>query len=112
MDTARARRFGTSSTAITLLLLALVLAWPLANRASFGRWVLTILLCVPATAVLISLLRRRPPRTWMALCAIPYVIVGLMELIANPLERGWALGCASLAFVQFLVLAAALRSQR
>ena len=109
----RTRRFSTLSIAITLLLLALLLAWQLVHQPSVGRWVLAALLCVPAAAVLTSLLRHRPHTpTWTILCAIPYVILGLMELIANPLERGWALGCASLAFVQFVVLAAALRAQR
>jgi uncharacterized membrane protein len=112
MDTARAQRLSTLSIVITLLLLALLPVWQLAGRPSAGRWALAVLLCVPAAAVLISLLRHRPhTRTWTILCAIPYVVLGVMELTANPLERGWALGCAMLAFVQFVLLAGLLRAR-
>jgi uncharacterized membrane protein len=113
VDTARTRRFSTLSIAMTLLLLALLPAWQLTGRASAGRGALAALLCVPAAAVLTTLLRHRPrTHTWTILCAIPYVILGVMELIANPLERGWALSCAMLAFAQFIVLAGLLRVQR
>jgi uncharacterized membrane protein len=106
---------GTSNLAIatTALLLALLLTWQLSSADSASRWATTALLALPGTLVLGSLLRHRPrARAWTILGAIPYVILGLMELIANPAGRGWATACAALAFVQFAVLASLLQAQR
>jgi uncharacterized membrane protein len=106
-------RSSNSAIAATLLLLGLIVAWQLASLQSVGRWLWTALLVIPATLVLASLLRYRPraPR-WTILGAIPYVVLGVTELIANPGARGWGMACAALAFIQFVTLASLLRTQQ
>jgi uncharacterized membrane protein len=107
------RRASLVAIAATALLLALLLTWQLSGTDFNARWVLTALLALPAAVVLASLLRHRPrARAWTILGAIPYVTLGLTELIANPQQRVWAAACAVLAFIQFVVLAWLLRMQR
>lgn len=106
-------RASNLAIAATALLLALLLTWQLSSAASAGRWALTVLLALPGALVLGSLLRHRPRvHAWTILGAIPYVVLGTMELIANPQQRAWAAACAVLAFIQFVVLAWLLRVQR
>lgn len=113
MPTASTERVSSVAIGITAALLALLLAWQLASAESGWRWIITALLALPGGFVLASLLRHRPrARAWTILGAIPSVTLGLMELIANPAERGWAMGCTLLGFIQFVVLAWLLRMQR
>ena len=107
------RRASNIAIGVTASLPALLLAWQLSSADAGWRWAATALLGLLGAFVLASLLRHRPrARAWTVLGAIPYVTFGLMELIANPGERGWATGCTLLGFIQFVVLAWLLRLQR
>lgn len=101
-----ALRLSTIAIAITLTLLTVSAAWQLSR----AHWVLAALCVLPAGLALRGLMRYRPgTRAWTTLCAIPYVLLGLVELIANPAARGWAAACVLLAFAQFATLALLLR---
>ena len=105
-------RLSNVALLITLALLIVLCTWQLSSANSAWRWVVTALLALPAALVLASLLQHRPrARAWTILGAIPYATLGIMELVANPGERTWALTCAVLAFSQFFVLAWLLRVQ-
>jgi uncharacterized membrane protein len=106
----RASRLAIATTA---LLIALLIGWQLPSATSPPRVLVAALLLLPAALVLFGLLRHRPrTRAWTILGAIPYLSLGVMELIANPGERAWAVGCTALAFAQFVMLAWLLRVQR
>jgi uncharacterized membrane protein len=57
---------------------------------------------------------RRDRRTyaWGTLCLVPYIVIGITELVANPAGRDWAVGCLLLAFGTFVTFIACLRVTR
>jgi uncharacterized membrane protein len=104
---AHMRGLSNFAIAASLLLLLLMFAWQLVLTGSAGhwRWLWSVLVVLPAAAVLVSLLRNRPTApAWTLLGTIPYMTFGVMELVANPLERSWATACAAAACVQFVAL--------
>lgn len=112
MQASLTARISNLALLITVVLLVLLLTWQLSSASSAWRWATTALLALPGALVLASLLRHRPrARAWTILGAIPYVTLGVVELIANPGQRFWALACAVIAFSQFVVLAWLLRAQ-
>jgi uncharacterized membrane protein len=105
-------RISNLALLITMMLLVVLLMWQLSGPSSAWRWTITALLALPVALVLASLLRHRPcARAWTILGAIPCVTLGIVELIANPGERLWALACAVIGFGHFVVLAWLLRAQ-
>jgi uncharacterized membrane protein len=77
------------------------------------RIALALLVLVPALLPLHGLwTRNRRTYAWGTLCLIPYIVLGITELIANPQARSWATGCLLLSFGTFIALIAYLRVSR
>jgi len=91
-------------------LLAVVLAWQLgANPFPAGLW-RGLVAAIPLLAPLPGLLRsHRMTHVWSTLCVTPYLIIGVMEAVANPGERLWPGLCVLLALVFFASLILYLR---
>lgn len=86
--------------------------WTLAHPSA-GRALAAVLMLLPAILPLRGLLRRvRRTYAWGTLCLVPYIVVGITELIANPRGRYWAAGCLLLSFGAFLAFIAYLRVSR
>lgn len=77
------------------------------------RIVAAFLMLIPVLLPLRGI-RRGDRRTyaWGTLCLIPYIVVGITEVIANPGGREWAVGCLLLAFSAFIAFIAYLRVSR
>ncbi len=92
------------------LLLAFVVAWQLTAHAfPAGLW-LGLLAAVPLLAPLPGLLRsHRHTHAWSTLCVTPYLVIGVVEAVANPGERLWSGLCVLLALVFFASLVIYLR---
>jgi uncharacterized membrane protein len=96
-----------------LVVIAGGLARWLIAAPSWQRGVAALLLLVPALLPLRGVWRRdRRTFAWGTLCLIPYMVVGITELIANPAGRDWAIGCLLLSFGAFVAFIAYLRVSR
>ena len=105
-------RLSSVAVAGNAVLLLVVAAWQLSRSTSLPGWVWAVFSTLPLWLALAGLLRQRPgARAWTTLCAIPYVALGVTELIANPGARVWALGCVAIAFAWFVTLVLLLRLQ-
>lgn len=95
------------------LLLTIVIAWQLSthpNRTGVG---LALLAAVPLLLPWYGLLRgHRLTHIWGTLCVMPYLVMGVMEAIADPEQRGWARACILLALCFFAALILYLRVTR
>jgi uncharacterized membrane protein len=97
---------------LTIVVAGGLVRWVLA-MPSGGRMVSALLMLVPVLLPLRGIVRRdRKTFAWGTLCLIPYIVVGITELIANPAGRDWAAGCLLLAFGAFVSLIAYLRVSR
>lgn len=101
--------------ACSVLLAGVMLAWPAARLGAPG---ILLGLCLAAPPALLAWrLGPARPRTLQAGILLQglYLAIGLMELVANPAARGWALGtlllslalCGSLLTLQRAVRLAA-----
>lgn len=89
-----------------------VVRW-LAAAPSIERTVGALLMMVPVLLPLRGIAQRtRKTYAWGTLCLIPYIVVGITELIANPQGRYWATGCLLLSFGAFVSFIAYLRVSR
>jgi uncharacterized membrane protein len=88
-----------------------------------GRWVAqapsgariagAVLLAAPLLLPLRGLWKRnRRTYAWTTLCLVPYIVIGITELVANPQARDWAIGCLLLSFAAFIGCIAYLRVTR
>jgi uncharacterized membrane protein len=94
-------------------LLALVLAWHLLPTPTLGDAIVAIVLSIPLIAPLPGLWRgNRYTYRWATLCVVPYFIVGLTEVIANPVSRIQSAAMLVLALAWFVTLVAYLRVTR
>lgn len=83
-------------------LLITVVLWQLATHPARSGWVLALLAALPLLLPWYGLLREhRFTYIWGTLCVMPYLVLGVMEGIANPAERGWASTCILLALCFF-----------
>lgn len=95
------------------LLLATVVAWQLSVRPSLAGLGIAFLLSIPLLAPWSGLLRaHRFTHVWATLCVMPYLVVGVMEAIADPAHRAWASSCVALALALFAALIHYLRVTR
>ena len=107
------QRLQRTAISCTIALLALVAAWLLAGRYSAERALIALLATTPLWLGLWRLLAAdRRAYAWMTLVVIPYIVVGVMEAIANPAARVWAGACVFAAFTLFVVLIGYLRATR
>lgn len=110
---AAAERFRYGVLAGVAVLIALVTGWCLESGASGGRIALAILLTSPLWLALRGLGRgSRRTCAWMTLAVIPYIVLGIMEVVANPHARWWAAACLLVCFLLFVTLVAYLRVTR
>lgn len=100
-----------ATLALWLGLLALLLAWHAVAGAQGLGTVLLALVAVPLLAPLPGLWKaRRRTYRWAPLTLAPALAWSLTEIVANPEARGFATGCALLAFLALAAVVAALRS--
>ncbi len=95
------------------LLLATVVGWQLSVRPSLAGLGLAFLSSIPLLAPWSGLLRaHRFTHVWATLCVMPYLIMGVMEAIADPGQRAWASSCVAFALAFFAALILYLRVTR
>jgi uncharacterized membrane protein len=92
------------------VLIAIVFSWqlwPTASSAGAGR---AVILSVPLLLPVLGLWRgKRYTYRWATLCVMPYFIVGLTEVVANPSTRIWTAAMLTFALAWFVGLVAYLR---
>lgn len=94
----------------TALLLAWIAAWIFAGGVSVTRVLVAAIVTVPLWLSLPRLNRgERRTYSWMTLAVVPYLVVAITEIAANPNARGWATGTLLLGFVVFIAAVAYLR---
>ena len=95
------------------LLLAWVIAWQLVGRPTLLGLLLALLAAAPLLLPWRGLLKgHRVTHRWATLCVMPYLVMGVVEGIANPAQRGWAGACILLALAFFVALILFLRVTR
>lgn len=99
--------------AATALLIVAVLAWILTPTVSLGRLASAVLVTLPLW-IFIPALHRGERRKYatMTLCVVPYLVLALTELVANPAARILASAILLLAFALFALLIVFLRVTR
>jgi uncharacterized membrane protein len=91
-------------------LLALILVLRRSAGLTLENVVLTLLLAMPILAPLLGVARgNRHTYRWATLCVAPYLIVGMVEAIANPGARPWAATMLATGGLWFISLVAYLR---
>lgn len=111
MTAARLARARMATLLAWLGLLSLLLAWNLSPGAAALGTVTLAVVGVPLLAPLQGLWRvRRRTYRWAPLTLAPALAWSLTEILANPPARGFATGCALLAFLALAAVVAALRS--
>ena len=89
------------------------MVWQLSIERSAARLAWAAVLTLPLWLPLPWLIRRaRRAYAALTLCTIPYLVLGLTELMANPAARGWAQATLLLAFAAFAAAIAYLRANR
>lgn len=108
-----ANRWRALALTSCALLTAVVTVWQLSPTPT-GRGALNaLLLSIPALAPAVGLWRgSRYTYRWASLCVMPYFVVGLTEVIANPSARVWAASLLALSLTWFAALIAFLRVTR
>ena len=108
------RRFRRVTLSALAALSVLVFVWQLWPAPSSNAGIRALLLCIPLLLPLRGLAHgRRYTYRWATLCVLPYLVVGMTEVIANPQQRYWAAAMLALALLLFGALIGFLRvSQR
>src|SRR5690606_26737781 len=92
------------------VLIGVLAAWILAPGWSVARLLFAVAATLPLWALLPGLARgHRRTHAATSLCVVPYLVIALMELIANPDARWWASSALCASFVLFVFLIAYLR---
>lgn len=95
------------------LLLATVILWQLVTRADSTGLKLAVLFSIPLLLPWRGLLRgKRYTHAWSTLCVMPYLVLGLVESIANPGGRLWSGACLALSLAFFIAVILYLRISR
>ncbi|HYM33926.1 MAG TPA: DUF2069 domain-containing protein, partial [Steroidobacteraceae bacterium] len=85
MNPLLARRWRLATLASVAMLMIIVIAWQLTPTANVEHLVLAFVFCIPLVAPLAGLWRgKRYTYRWATLCVIPYFVIGLTEVIADP----------------------------
>jgi uncharacterized membrane protein len=105
-----ARRWRWLALGSIAVLVALVIGWQLSPTASAAGTAKGAFLCIPLFLPLLGLWRgNRYTYRWSTLCVLPYFIVGLTEVVANPATRVWTAPMLIFALTWFVGLVAYLR---
>jgi uncharacterized membrane protein len=105
-----ARRWRWLALGSIAILIALVVGWQLSPIASAGGAAKGLFLCIPLLLPLLGLWRgNRYTYRWATLCVVPYFVVGLTEVVANPATRIWTATMLVFALTWFVGLVAYLR---
>lgn len=96
---------------VTLAVLMMVLfSWRAMDGLSVGDAVLMGMVGLPSLFALPGLWQgRRRTYGWMSMAVTPYLVLGITEAVANPLQRIWAGACLLIALVLFALLVGYLR---
>lgn len=95
------------------LLLGTTVLWQLLTRPGATGWGMAFLLAIPMLLPWPGLLRgKRYTHAWSTLCVLPYLVLGLVESIADPANRIWSGACLVLSVVFFAAVVLYLRISR
>lgn len=95
------------------LLLVVAVGWQLATRPGTGGLVAALLTAIPLLLPWPGLLRgKRYTHAWATLCVLPYLIIGIVEAVANPAGRVWSGATLILSLLFFAALILYLRVTR
>lgn len=95
------------------MLLALVLGWQFSARPAPAGVIVALLAALPLVLPWAGLLRGiRRTHAWATLCVAPYLVLGVVESVANPADRVWSGSCLLLALLFFTTLIIYLRLTR
>jgi uncharacterized membrane protein len=105
-----ARRWRAIALIAAAALVITVFGWQLVPDATINAALRSLFLCIPLFAPLYGLTQGdRYTYRWATLCVLPYFIVGLTEVVANPAVRAWAAAMLATALLWFIALVAFLR---
>ncbi len=110
MNDAPSKRLRALALLAIAALLALVCFWQLWPNPSADGALRAALLGFPLLLPLRGLIKaNRYTYRWATLCVLPYIVVGLTEVIANPTARVWSAAMLALALLLFVALIGFLR---
>lgn len=113
MNASLASRIRAVTLGCGAALIATLSAWQLTPAPSAKGALHALLLSIPALAPLPGLWRgSRYTYRWATLCVMPYVVVGITEVIANPNARAWSAALLFWSLAWFVSLVAYLRATR
>jgi uncharacterized membrane protein len=96
-----------------LLLIATVVAWQWSSHPTVAGAGVALLAALPLLAPWRGLVRaHRFTHVWATLCVLPYLVMGVMDAVADPAHLAWATACVALAIAFFVALVAYLRVTR
>jgi len=95
------------------LLLVTVVAWQWSARPSLAGAGIALLAAIPLLAPWRGLWRaHRFTHVWATLCVMPYLVMGVMDAVADPVHLAWAVASVALAIAFFVALVTYLRVTR
>lgn len=95
------------------LLVVVVVGWQLATRPGTEGVIVALLTIVPLLLPWPGLIcGKRYTHAWGTLCVLPYLILGVVEAVANPAERLWSGASLILSLLLFAALILYLRVSR
>jgi uncharacterized membrane protein len=107
---ALANRWRALALGCCVALVAVVTAWQMTPIPTTRGALRALLLLLPALAPAIGLWRgSRYTYRWATLCVMPYFVVGLTEVVANPAARAWSAALLGVSLGWFVSLIAFLR---
>lgn len=110
MNSVLARRWRGVTLGSVALLIAIVFAWQLWPTPGVEGTARGVALSVPLLLPVQGLWQgKRYTYRWATLCVLPYFIVGLTEVVANPSSRPWTGAMLAVALTWFVGLVAYLR---
>jgi uncharacterized membrane protein len=110
VSTLLARRWRGLTLGSVAALLVIVFSWQLWPSATVTGAARGLLLCLPLLLPAYGLWQgKRYTYRWATLCVLPYFIVGLTEVVANPSTRAWTAAMLAFALLWFVSLVAYLR---
>src|SRR5262245_56198474 len=84
------------------LLLGTLVLWQVTARPGGAGWGFALVLAVPLLLPWPGLLRgKRYTHAWSTLCVLPYLVLGVVESVADPASRLWSGTCLALSLVFF-----------